>query len=196
MRFRLDIRTFLLWSSALLVSACSVNLVQGDMDHGTAASAAETRPDSVPLFNNIPLTIGSDTLWLSKGLLNEYNRAAPLDIYPRERCNGTANIQAQVTQNAEPDPLSLPLLIIPFWPVTPVDETWTYTLKLQILCDGVLVKRVEYKEEETIRAGLYGKLRSDLLNNASKDMHRKLIRRLAFELNYQLNADMGSRSDY
>ncbi len=166
------------------------------MDHGTAASATETRPDSVPLFNNIPLTIGSDTLWLSKGLLNEYNRAAPLDIYPRERCNGTANIQAQVTQNAEPDPLSLPLLIIPFWPVTPVDETWTYTLKLQILCDGVLVKRVEYKEEETIRAGLYGKLRSDLLNNASKDMHRKLIRRLAFELNYQLNADMGSRSDY
>ena len=77
-----------------------------------------------------------------------------------------------------------------------MDETWTYTLKLQILCDGVLVKRVEYKEEETIRAGLYGKLRSDLLNNASKDMHRKLIRRLAFELNYQLNADMGSRSDY
>ena len=78
----------------------------------------------------------------------------------------------------------------------PVDETWTYMLKVQIHCDGVLVKQAEYKEEETIKANLYGKLRSDLLNGASKDMHRKLVQRLAFELNYPYNADMGVRSDY
>jgi hypothetical protein len=67
---------------------------------------------------------------------------------------------------------------------------------VQISCDGVLVKQAEYKEEETIRAQWYGKLRSDLLNNASRDMHRKLVQRLAFELNYPYNADMGTRSDY
>ena len=78
----------------------------------------------------------------------------------------------------------------------PVHETWTYTLKTQIYCDGVLVKQAEYKEEETVKAYLYGKLRSDLLNNASRDMHRKLVQRLAFELNYPYNADMGMRSDY
>jgi hypothetical protein len=27
-------------------------------------------------------------------------------------------------------------------------------------------------------------------------MHRKLVQRLAFELNYPYNADMGMRSDY
>ena len=86
--------------------------------------------------------------------------------------------------------------VIPFWPVMPVDETWSYTLQLQIRCDGVLVKQAEYKEEETIRAFFYGKLRSDLLNKASKDMHRKLVQRLSFELDYRYNADMGTRSDY
>ena len=78
----------------------------------------------------------------------------------------------------------------------PIDETWTYTLQAQILCDGVVATQAEYKEEETIKAEFYGKLRSDLLNNASRDMHRKLVQRFAFELNYNYNADMGVRSDY
>ena len=195
MRFWQNIRTLLLWSSSLLACACSVNLVQGDRDDTTRA--VPTEKSSHPLlFNQIFLTFGKDTLWLSQDLLSAYDRAAPQDIYPREKCSGFANIQALVTQNGESSPWSIPLSVIPFWPVMPVDETWSYTLRLQIRCDGVLVKQAEYKEEETIHAYFYGKLRSDLLNNASKDMHRKLVQRLAFELDYRYNADMGTRSDY
>ena len=190
------IRALLLWSSALLASACSVNLVQGDAIRETTANQTEVQDESPLLFTGIPLILGNDTLQLAQDLLREYDRAAPRDIYPRERCAGLASILAQVEQNAEATPWSIPLPIIPFWPVMPIDENWTYTLRLEILCNQVLVKQVEYKEEETIRAEFYGKLRSDLLNKASKDMHRKLVQRFAFELNYNYNADMGVRSDY
>ena len=191
MQFWSYIRTLLLWSSALFISACSVNLVQGDKIADTVPTQTEK-----PLFKNISLSLGNDTLRLSQDLLEAYNRAAPDDLYPRNKCGGSASIQAQVKQNVQANPWSLPLLVIPIWPITPIDETWTYLLKVQISCDGVLVKQAEYKEEETIRAQWYGKLRSDLLNNASRDMHRKLVQRLAFELNYRYNADMGTRSDY
>ena len=190
------IRALLLWSSALLASACSVNLVQGDAVRETTANQAKVQNDPSVLFSHIPLILGNDTLWLAQDLLDAYENAVPQEIYPSSKCTGSANIQAQVAQNAEASPWSIPLFVIPFWPVMPVDETWTYTLRLQIHCDGTLVKQVEYKEEETLRAELYGKLRSDLLNSASKDMHRKLVQRLAFELDYRYNADMGTRSDY
>lgn len=196
MQFWSQIRTLLLWSSALLVSACSVNLVQGDQGDKSLNVPNHTQADSAPLFDKISLILGNDTLWLSEGLRQEYDRTANQDFYPREKCNGSASVLAQVAQNAEATPWSIPLFVIPFWPIMPVDETWTYTLKVQIHCDGVLVKQAEYKEEETVKAYLYGKLRSDLLNDASKDMHRKLVQRLAFELNYPYNADMGMRSDY
>lgn len=196
MQFWSQIRTLLLWSSALLVSACSVNLVQGDQGDSSFNVLNQAQANPTPLFDKIPLILGNDTLWLSESLRKEYDRAANQDFYPREKCNGTTSIRAQVVQNAEATPWSIPLFVIPFWPVMPVDETWTYMLKVQIHCDGVLVKQAEYKEEETVKADLFGKLRSDLLNEASKDMHRKLVQRLAFELNYPYNADMGVRSDY
>ena len=190
------IQSFLLCSAAIFISACSVNLVQGDGNDKPLTAPVNATAISTPLFNKIPLILGADTLWLSEGLRQEYDRAANQDVYPREKCNGSASIRAQVVQNAEASPWSILLFVIPFWPVMPVDETWTYTLNVQIHCDGVLVKQAEYREEETVKASLYGKLRSDLLNNASKDMHRKLVQRLAFELNYPYNADMGMRSDY
>ena len=196
MQFLSHIRTLLLWSSALLAGACSVNLVQGDQDNGPLSTQDRSQAYSAPLFNKIPLLLGNDSLWLSEDLRQEYDQAAPKEVYPRDKCLGSASIQAQVVQNAEASPWSIPLFVIPFWPVMPVDEIWSYTLKVQIHCDGVLVKQAEYKEEETIKADLYGKLRSDLLNDASRDMHRKLVQRLAFELNYPYNADMGVRSDY
>ena len=191
MQFWSHIRVLFLWNLAILASACSVNLVQGDN-----AIKEKSSSEQKSLFNKISLTLGNDTLWLAQGLLDEYNQAIPQEVYPSDRCTGSANIQAQVAQNAEASPWSIPLFVIPFWPVMPVDETWTYTLQVQILCDGVVAKQAEYREEETIRAEFYGKLRSDLLNKASRDMHQKLVQRFAFELNYNYNADMGIRSDY
>ena len=196
MQFWSHIRVLLLWNLAILVSACSVNLIQGDIDIGQQGTPTENHSHSHDLFNKISLTLGTDTLWLAQDLLDAYNHAVPQNTYPRDKCKGFANIQARVVQNAEASPWSIPLFVIPFWPIMPIDETWTYTLQVQIFCDGVVAKQAEYREEETIKANIYGKLRSDLLNSASKDMHRKLVQRLAFELNYGYNADMGIRSDY
>ena len=174
---------------------CSVQLTRGDMENkespGTNAQSVETF-----LFRNIPLIVGTDTLWLEQDLLFAYNSAVTQNVYPQPQCQGTAQILANVRQNGQTGAESIPLVIFPFWPIQPVDETWTYKLDAQIRCEDAVVKQVEFTEEETIQATLYGKLRSDLLNQASVEMHRKLAHRLAFELDYRYNADLNSVSDY
>jgi hypothetical protein len=140
--------------------------------------------------------LGTDTLQLEQDLLFAYDRAAPREDFPRENCQGSAQILASVRQNGQTGNESIPLVIFPFWPIQPVNETWTYKLDARIYCGGSVVKQVEFTEEETIQATLYGKLRSDLLNQASAAMHQKLLARLSFELGYRYNADLNSRSDY
>lgn len=184
--------------AALLCNAfwgCSVQLTRGDTEK-TVAPDTKTQSAETLLFRNIPLIVGTDTLWLEQDLLFAYNGAATQDAYPQPQCQGTAQILANVRQNGQAGSEGIPLVIFPFWPIQPVDETWTYKLNAQIRCEGAIVKQVEFTEEETIQATLYGKLRSDLLNQASKEMHRKLIHRLAFELDYRYNADLNSASDY
>ena len=173
---------------------CSVQLTRGDLPEGS--DTREAQEQQPPLFQNIPLILGTDTLWLEQDLLTAYNRAAPAAAYPRESCQGSAQILASIRQNGKTSAWSIPLVIIPFWPVQPVDETWTYKLEVQIHCGDVVIKQAEFTEEETMQALWYGKLRSDLLNQASQEMHRKLTHRLAFELDYRYNADLNSASDY
>ena len=169
-------------------------MTRGDFAEGTGQPAEQK--GQARLFQQIPLILGTDTLWLEQDLLSAYNSDATQKAYPQPECLGTAQISAQVRQNGETGAESLPLVLFPFWPIQPVDETWTYKLKAKIECDGAVVKQVEFTEEETIQATLYGKLRSDLLNQASTEMHRKLSHRLAFELDYRYNADLNSVSDY
>lgn len=87
-------------------------------------------------------------------------------------------------------------MIIPFWPILPVDETLSFTLRARIFCNGTLVKHVEFSEQEQIKATVYGRMRSDLINNAAKEMHRKLIQRLRFELQGSRQADLNSVLSY
>ena len=124
-----------------------------------------------------------------------HTAAASAEAVPRERCRGIAAIQAAIQQNSERSAWILGATVIPFWPALPVDETWTYNLSARIFCDGTLVKRVEFTEEARVKAFWYGMMRSDLLNSASSEMHRKLVQRLAFELENR-QADLNSASDY
>jgi hypothetical protein len=124
-----------------------------------------------------------------------FTAAADAEAFPREHCRGVAAVQAQVQQNAPASAWGLGATIIPFWPALPVDETWTYTLSARIFCDGTLVKRVEFTEESRVQAFWYGMMRSDLLNEASSEMHKKLVQRLSFELRNR-QADLNSASDY
>ena len=174
-----------------LLWGCSVQLTQGDIGTGAGAIPCRIHRKRLNFYRR-----NLDTLRLSQDLVAEYNSAAPAELYPREQCLGNAKILAQVQQNGDASAWTIPLVVLPFWPIQPVDETWTYKLQVQILCDGSVVKQAEFTEEETIRATLYGKLRSDLLNEASRDMQRKLVHRLAFDLDNRNNADLNCSSDY
>lgn len=173
---------------ALTVSGCSVNLTRGNLDNVPKTT------EKFSFFGSIPLVLGDQSVELSQDLLKAYTAAASAEAFPRERCRGNAAVQASVQRNDSGSAWYLGAMI-PFWPVMPVDETWTYKLTARIFCDGTLVKHVEFTEQEQVKATLYGRLRSDLVNSASDEMHRKLVQRLAYELSDR-PADQNSVSDY
>ncbi len=180
----------LLFLGALFLDGCSVDLTRSDLE-GIPLTA-----EKYSFFGNIPFVLGNDTLELSQDLLRAYTATASAEAFPRERCRGNAAVQATVAQNGEKSAWTLGAVIIPFWPIMPVDETWTYTLDARIFCEGTLVKHIEFSEESNVKANVYGRLRSDLLNKMSNEMHRKIVQRLAFELSDNRPADMNIMSDF
>lgn len=170
----------------LLLAGCSVNLQQGDLDKVPLTT------EKYSFFGNIAFVYGGDTLELSQDLLRAYTAAAPAESYPRESCRGNAEIVADVRQESPKSAWTLGAVIIPFWPILPVDETLSYSLKARIYCNGTLVKHVELREQERFAATFYGRMRSDLINGVSREMHRKLVQRLAFELQDNRKADLNS----
>lgn len=180
-------------SLALVFSAfltgCSMKLTQGDLER------IPLTDEKFSFFGNIPFFYGGDTLELSQDLLRAYTKAASDIEFPRESCRGEAAIKATVVQN-EPKSAWLIGVLIPLWPILPVNESWTYALSARVYCNGTLVRHVEFIEQQDINAILYGRLRTDLVNKASKEMHRKLVQRLTFELNSNRLTDLNSASDW
>jgi len=174
---------------AALFSGCSKNLTQGDLD------GIPLTDEKYSFFGNIPFIYNSDTLELSQDLLRAYTEAASENDFPRESCRGEATIRTSVKQNKPLSAWNLGLLI-PFWPIVPIDESWTYMLSARIFCNGSLVRHIEFLEQQDIQTYFYGHLRTDLVNKASREMHRKLVQRIAFELNMNRPTDFNSASDY
>lgn len=172
-----------------IFSGCSMNLVQGNLD------GIPLTDEKYSFFGDIAFIYGNEKHELSQDLLRAYTKAASEKDFPRETCRGDASIKATVKQNEPPSAWILGTLI-PFWPILPVNESWTYELSARVFCNGALVHHVEFIEQQDIKATLYGILRTDLVNKASKEMHRKLVQRLAFELNSNRPTDLNSASDY
>jgi hypothetical protein len=47
-----------------------------------------------------------------------------------------------------------------------------------------------------VEAFWYGKMRADLVNDASQEMHRKLMERIRFETSLGRTADLNSAQDF
>lgn len=188
MRFNIYFLYFAL-ALASVLSGCSMKLTQGDLE------GIPLTDENYSFFGNIPFIYGGDSLELSQDLLRAYTKAASEQDFPREACRGEAAIKATVVQN---DPSSAWYLgvLIPFWPILPVNESWTYSLSARIFCNGTLARHVEFIEQQDVKATFYGRLRTDLVNKSSREMHRKLVQRLTFELNANRQTDMNSVSDY
>jgi hypothetical protein len=171
------------------LSGCSMNLTQGDLE------GLPLTDEKYSFFGNINFIYGNDTLELSQDLLRAYTKAASQEDFPRESCRGDARIVATVQQN-EPNSAWNIGILIPIWPILPVNESWTYAFTGRIFCNGTLVRHMEFIEQQDINAVLYGRFRTDLVNKASNEMHRKLVQRLSFELNTNRPTDLNSASDY
>jgi hypothetical protein len=88
------------------------------------------------------------------------------------------------------------LAFVPFWPIAPVKETWTYRMDVRIFCNGSLTFKAELEESEHVDAFWYGKFRADLVNDASQEMHRKLLERIRYETQLGRSTDLNSAQDF
>lgn len=187
----MGIRNFALSGlSALVLCGCSINLAKPS---GIENSNSTQGPS---FFTDFSILFNGNKILPSQELEQEYNSAIDLAKYPKEQCSGKIQIDVAIQQGQESSPWAIPLAFIPIWPLQPVDETWSYFFSSEFICNKTIVKKINFTESQKIRATFYGKLRSDLVNEASREMHSKLIHRLAFELQENRPADLNSAQDF
>lgn len=187
--FNNPITALLLTAVFLLFSGCSINLTTIGNEKGVSTSEA-------PFFSNMTLFHNGKALALSKSLQNEYSKAINVNAYPSSSCYGTANIQTSVkgADKVPGDAWYIATAFIPIFPIKPVNEDWTYRFSAKIYCENMLVHQYEFIESEHVEAFWFGALRSDLVNEASATMHKKLIERLKFEMNEKRQTDFNAIS--
>jgi hypothetical protein len=170
-----------------VLAGCSTSLTKYDL---------QEFPKTIPFFEPITLTFGEKTVYLDTNLQRAYSFAVDSASYPMESCRGVAHIDATVTSDDEPSAWNIGAAIIPFWPMLPVSETWHYHMEARIFCHGALTFKVEFDESEHVKAFWYGRMRADLVNDASQEMHRKLLERLKFETRLGRNTDLNLAQDF
>jgi len=168
-------------------AGCSTSLTKYDL---------QDYPKTIPFFEPITISYAGTTSVLDTNLQRAYSFAVDTSSYPMESCRGVAHIDASVTPDGENSSWNIGAAFIPFWPILPVSETWHYRMEARIFCHGTLTFKVEFEESEHIKAFWYGRMRSDLVNNASQEMHRKLLERLKFETRLVRNTDLNLAQDF
>ena len=176
-----------LLGAGLLIAGCSMNLAKYDL---------QEFPKTVPFFEPISIIYGGDTIQLEANLQRAYTRAVDTTSYPMENCRGVASIQATVEQDESPSAWNIGATIVPFWPAMPVKETWHYNMDMRIFCNGSLTFKATFEESEHVEAFWYGKMRADLVNDASQEMHRKLMERIRYETQLGRRTDLNSAQDF
>lgn len=187
MIYRVHIGIFCFFISALLLAGCSTSLTKYDL---------QEYPKTIPFFEPISLTYDGKQVYLDTNLQRAYSFAVDTLSYPMESCRGAAHIDVSVTPDNVPSSWNLGAAFIPFWPALPISETWHYRMEARIFCHGTLTFKVEFEESEHLKAFWYGRMRSDLVNKASQEMHRKLLERLKFETHLTRNTDLNLAHDY
>lgn len=187
MKIRANIASFVLLVAGVLFTSCSMSLTKYDI---------EEYPRTIPFFEPITISHGGKTFFLDTNLQRAYSFAVDTTSYPKETCRGVAHIEASSIQDGEPSSWNVGAAFIPFWPALPVNETWSYRMDVHIFCNGALTFKATFDESEHVSAFWYGHMRADLVNDASQEMHRKLLGRLRFETGLARSTDQNSAQDF
>ena len=177
----------LVFAGCALLAGCSMSLTKYDL---------QEYPKTIPFFEPITITYAGKTQPLDTNLQRAYTRVIDTLSYPMASCRGVAHIDVTVSQDAPPSAWNVGAAFVPFWPITPVSETWNYKMEARIFCNGTLTFKAELEESEHVEAIWYGRLRADLVNDASQELHRKLMERLRFETSLGRSADLNSAQDF
>lgn len=176
---------------ALFLQACSINLT-------TLGETNLEISGTKPFFKEINLYYAGQRQALPNQMLQAYSSAFDTSAYPADKCHATANILVTIKKPKKKQGRAwyIGSLIIPFWPAQPVNEDWTYRLIAKVSCNETIIHNFEFIESSHVQAFWFGALRSDLVNQASREMHHKFIERLKFETSVNRQTDLNSASDY
>lgn len=170
-------------AALILLASCSMDLTRlNQIDY----------PKVIPFFEPIHILFNGESHPLDVQLQRAYTAAVDTVSYPMESCRGNVDIEARVLPDSVNAAWYTPLTIFPLWPAMPINETWNYHMTVRIFCNGSLTYKAEFDEFEKVKAFWYGKLRADLVNEASEAMHQRLLERLRYELKSNRNSDLNS----
>ena len=188
------------WIHAKFAVLAAITTICGELFTGCSTSLTkydlQEFPKTIPFFEPITISYAGQTQTLDTNLQRAYSFAVDTSSYPMESCRGVAHIDASVTPDGESSSWNIGAAFIPFWPMLPVSETWHYRMEARIFCHGTLTFKVEFEESEHVKAFWYGRMRADIVNEASQEMHRKLLERLKFETRLGRNTDLNLAQDF
>lgn len=87
-------------------------------------------------------------------------------------------------------------ILAPLWPAMPREDDISMSLLSELLCDGVIVEKAKFLEEEQIRLFWYGPYRNGYIQKRADLIHTKLAARIKQALQQNVPADNTIRSDF
>lgn len=137
-------------------------------------------------FSSITLNYANESQELDSNALEAYSAAIDYKKFKENNCSASGKIFVSTVPvdsiNNGKSSWFVGAAFIPFWPALPVNEIWNFNFRADIKCNGKLAHKIDFTEHEQVDAFFYGIYRVDLVNEAAKAMHQKLIRRLQEEL--------------
>ena len=113
-----------------------------------------------------------------------------------ENCQVKASIEEYIQTNDQSLWYLGAVLMIPFWPAMPVETSLRLQSLIEIYCNGHLVERLDFVEEESFKLFWFGPFRTGETQEQLDFLHEKIISQLQFSLQHHTPVDAGCASDF
>lgn len=150
---------------------------------------------SPPSFNSFSLKVNDQLVPPSPEIIKAYSTSLNQANLNQE-CKVDVSIEEFINQKKQSLWYLGAILMIPFWPAMPVEVSLHMQSSITITCQGIIVQRLDFIEEDDFDFFWYGPFRSLEIETKSDWLHEKMIKRLEFALQYQAPVDAGCASDF
>lgn len=184
--YLLGVKLFLCILTVLLFSACAPALYHRDF----SGEGSERDAESI----SFSAKENGETAEFPKSLSDFYGEAVREAI--PEGCRLGLSFEGRVEERfASPWYLGV-LVLAPLWPAMPRESDLEISISSELLCEGIVVEKAQFFEEEHPHLFWYGLYRKGYVQDRADMIHTKLAARLRQSLLKNVPADNTLRSDF